>query len=186
MTTITIINQLEVDMQKRIEALKVELSKLRTGRAHPGLIEHVKIDYYGSEMPLNQVAGVTVSDPRTLTITPWEKPMLKVIEKAIMNAGLGLNPMNDGNVLRIPMPLLTEERRRDLVKIVKNEGEQGRVSLRNLRRDANNTLKDMLKKKEISEDDDRRAEEQVQKITDKFIAEADKILIGKETELMAV
>jgi len=186
MTTITIINQLEIDMQKRIEALKVELSKLRTGRAHPGLIEHVKVDYYGSEMPLNQVAGVTVSDPRTLTITPWEKPLLKVIEKAIMNAGLGLNPMNDGNVIRIPMPLLNEERRRDLVKIVKSEGEQGRVSLRNLRRDANNTLKDMLKKKEISEDDDRRAEEQVQKITDKFIAEADKILVGKEAELMAV
>ncbi|OGT08420.1 MAG: ribosome recycling factor [Gammaproteobacteria bacterium GWE2_37_16] len=180
------INQLEIDMQKRIEALKVELSKLRTGRAHPGLIEHVKVDYYGSEMPLNQVAGVTVSDPRTLTITPWEKPLLKVIEKAIMNAGLGLNPMNDGNVIRIPMPLLNEERRRDLVKIVKSEGEQGRVSLRNLRRDANNTLKDMLKKKEISEDDDRRAEEQVQKITDKFIAEADKILVGKEAELMAV
>jgi len=181
-----IISQLEVDMQKRIEALKHELSKLRTGRAHPGLIEHLKVDYYGNPTAINQVSSITIGDSRTLIVTPWEKPMLKVIEKEIMNAGLGFNPVNDGNILRIPMPPLTEERRKEMVKILKNEGESARVSVRNLRRDANNHLKDSLKKKEISEDDERRTQDQVQKITDKFIAEIDKFLASKESELMTV
>jgi len=180
------IAQLESDMHKRIDALKTELAKLRTGRAHPALIEHVKVDYYGSEVPITQVASVVVGDSRTLVVTPWEKPMLKVIDKAIINAGLGLNPVNDGNVLRIPMPQLTEERRREMVKIVRNEGEAAKVSVRNLRRDANNSFKDRVKKKEVSEDDEKRGQGEVQKVTDKFIAEIDKLLNAKEQELMTV
>lgn len=180
------INQLNIDMQKRLDSLEHELSKLRTGRAHPGLIEHIKVDYYGSEVPITQVASIIASDSRTLTVTPWEKSMLKVIDKAIATANLGFNPMNDGNVIRISMPVLTEERRKDLVKLLKAEGEQGRVNIRNLRRDANNHLKDLLKKKEISEDEEKRAQDQVQKLTDKFIADADEILNIKEKELMTV
>ena len=181
-----IISQLQVDMQKKLDGLKGELAKLRTGRAHPAFIEHIKVEYYGNEVPITQVASVVVGDPRTLVVTPWEKPMIKVIDKAILNAGLGLNPVNDGNVLRIPMPQLTEDRRREMVKIVKNEGESARVNVRNLRRDANNAFKDMVKKKEISEDDERRSEAEVQKITDKFIADIDKLLTDKEKELMTV
>ena len=149
-----IIHQLEIDMPKKIELLKHELLKLRSGRAHPSLVEHIKIDYYGTEMPLSQVASITVSDPRTLSITPWEKANLKPIEKAIISSSLGLNPANDGNVIRIPMPPLTEERRKEMVKIVKHEGETAKVGVRNLRRDANNAIKELLKKKEISEDDE--------------------------------
>jgi ribosome recycling factor len=173
-------------MGKSIEAFKAELSKIRTGRAHPSLLDHIRVDYYGSEVPLTQAANVAVEDARTLTVTPWEKTMVQVIEKAIMTSDLGLNPNTAGTVIRIPMPPLTEERRRDLVRVVRAEAEGARVAIRNIRRDANSDFKDLLKEKEISEDDDRRAQDEIQKLTDRFIQEADKLLAGKEAELMEI
>ena len=173
-------------MKKSIEALKHELTKIRTGRAHPSLLDHIKVDYYGSEVPLTQAANVAVEDARTLTVTPWEKTMVQVIEKAIMTSDLGLNPNSAGTVIRIPMPALTEERRKDLVRVVRAEAEGARVAIRNIRRDANSDFKDLLKEKEISEDDERRAQDDIQKLTDQFIKEADKLLGVKEAELMEI
>ncbi len=182
----TVLKDTEVRMQKSIDAFKHEISKLRTGRAHPSLLEHIRVDYYGTETPLSQVANVTIGDARTLMITPWEKRMIQVIEKAIMTSDLGLNPATSGEIIRVPLPALTEERRRDLTKIVRNEAETARVSIRNVRRDANNMLKDALKNKEIAEDEERRLTDSVQKLTDKFIAEVDHLLQAKETDLMAI
>jgi ribosome recycling factor len=174
------------NMRKCVDNLKHELSKLRTGRAHPSLVEHIEVEYYGNKTTLNHIASVTVSDPRTLSITPWEKAMIKPIEKAIMVSDLGLNPMSDSTSVRIPLPLLTEERRKDLVKVVKSTAEQSRVTIRNIRRDANNALKELLKKKEISEDEEHKAQDNIQKLTDKFVAETDKIASAKEADLMEV
>jgi ribosome recycling factor len=176
----------QVRMKKSIEALHNEFTKIRTGRAHPSLLDHIRVDYYGSEMPLNQVASVTASDSRTLLVTPWEKTMVAAVEKAILNSDLGLNPATAGTAIRIPMPPLTETRRKDLIKVVRNEGEQAKVAVRNIRRDANNELKEYLKAKDISEDDERRGQEQVQKITDQMIEEIDKVLLLKEEDLMEV
>jgi ribosome recycling factor len=173
-------------MQKSVEAFKAELSKIRTGRAHPSLLDHIRVNYYGSEVPLTQAANVTIEDSRTLTVSPWDKSMVSAIEKAIMTSDLGLNPNTAGTVIRIPMPALTEERRRDLVRVVRAEAEAARVAIRNIRRDANNDFKDLLKEKEISEDDERRAQDDIQKLTDRFVQEADKLLAGKETELMEI
>ncbi|KAG1707691.1 Ribosome-recycling factor [Nymphon striatum] len=173
-------------MQKSVESLKSELAKVRTGRAHPSLLEHITVDYYGSETPLSQVASIGVEDARTLTVTPWEKPMVQAIEKAIMNSDLGLNPNSAGTVIRVPMPQLTEERRRDLVKVVRHEAENGKVAIRNIRRDANSDFKSLEKEKEISEDEERRAQEQVQKLTDKFVKVIDEVLVVKEEDLMKV
>ena len=173
-------------MGKTIEALRHELSKIRTGRAHPSLLDHIKVDYYGSEVPLAQAANVSVEDSRTLMIVPWEKTMVQAIEKAIMKSDLGLNPNTAGTSIRIPMPQLTEERRKDMVRIVRSEGEGARVAIRNIRRDANNDFKELLKEKEISEDEARRAEDAIQKITDEFVEQVDKVLVVKETELMEI
>jgi ribosome recycling factor len=176
----------EQKMNKSIEVLKADLGKVRTGRAHTGLLDHVQVDYYGSPVPISQVANITLVDARTIGVQPWEKPMVGKVEKAIRDADLGLNPATQGDVIRVPMPILTEERRRDLIKVVKSEGETAKVSIRNLRRDANNALKDALKKKEIPEDDERRAQDDIQKLTDKAVAEIDKLLAEKEKDLMAV
>lgn len=173
-------------MAKSIENLKQELTKLRTGRAHTSLLDHIRVNYYGSEAPLNQVASVSVGDPRTLVVSPWEKNMVSAVEKAILNSDLGLNPTTAGTVIRIPLPPLTEERRRDMVKVVRHEAEGARVAIRNIRRDANADLKTLLKEKEISEDEERRAQDEIQKLTDKYIAEVDKVLDAKEAELMEV
>ncbi|MDQ7075633.1 MAG: ribosome recycling factor [Gammaproteobacteria bacterium] len=173
-------------MSKSVEALKQEFSRIRTGRAQTSLLDVIQVDYYGSDVPLSQVANISVEDARTLSVTPWEKPMVAVIEKAIMNSSLGLNPNSVGQVIRIPLPPLTEERRCDLVKVVRNEAEGGRVAIRNIRRDANSDFKSLCKEKEISEDDERRAEEKVQKLTDGFIAEIELLLGNKEKELMEV
>jgi len=181
-----IIADAEVRMGKSIESLKQELSKIRTGRAHPSLLDHLKVDYYGSEVPLSQAANIAIEDSRTLTITPWEKPMVKVIEKAIMTSDLGLNPNTAGTVIRIPMPQLTEERRKDMVRIARQEAENARVAIRNIRRDANSDFKELLKEKEISEDDERRAGEKIQKLTDRFVEQVDELLAGKEADLMEV
>lgn len=176
----------ESKMQKTLEALKNDLLKVRTGRAHTGLLDHVQVDYYGSMMPINQVANITLVDARTIGVQPWEKNMVGKVEKAIRDSDLGLNPATQGDLIRVPMPALTEERRRDLIKVVKHEGESAKVAIRNLRRDANNHLKDALKKGEIPEDDERRAQDDVQKLTDRFIVEVDKMLATKEAELMQV
>ncbi len=181
-----IIKDAEVRMNKSIDALKNEMSKIRTGRAHPGLLDQVMVDYYGAPTPLKQVANVVVEDARMLNVTPWERPMVAAIEKAIMTADLGLNPSTNGNSIRVPMPPLTEERRRDLVKVVKSEAESGRVSVRNIRRDANSDIKELLKEKEVSEDEARKGEAQIQKITDKSIAIIDEMLVAKEKEVMEV
>lgn len=173
-------------MQKSVESLKGELQRIRTGRAHPSLLEHIQVDYYGTMTPLKQVANIAVEDARTLSVTPWEKPMVQVIEKAIMESDLGLNPMTAGTIMRIPLPPLTEDRRRELVKLVKQAGEGAKVAVRNIRRDANGDFKDLLKEKEITEDDDRRAQDDVQKLTDKFVADIDGTLSEKEKELMEV
>lgn len=173
-------------MQKSIEALKNDLAKIRTGRAHTGLLDHVQVDYYGAPVPINQVANITLIDARTLSVQVWEKPMALKVEKAIRESDLGLNPSAQGELIRIPMPALTEERRRDLTKVVKGEGENAKVAVRNLRRDANSNLKESLKKKEISEDEERRAQDDIQKLTDKYVAEIDQLLTQKESELMAV
>ena len=176
----------ETKMQKSLEVLHVDLAKIRTGRAHTGLLDHIQVDYYGSMVAINTVSNVTVLDPRTLGVQVWEKSMAQKVERAIRDSDLGLNPASQGELIRIPMPHLTEERRRDLIKVVKHECENVRVAIRNLRRDANATLKDLLKKKECSEDDERRAQDEIQKLTDKYIAEVDKQFSQKETELMAV
>ena len=173
-------------MAKSVEALKHELAKIRTGRAHTSLLDHITVDYYGSEVPLNQVASINVEDARTLTITPWEKNMVGKVEKAILSSDLGLNPATAGTVIRVPMPPLTEERRRELVRIVRQEAENGRVAIRNIRRDANHNLKDLLKEKAISEDDEKRAQESIQKLTDKNIVDVDSLLSEKEKELMEI
>lgn len=176
----------EQKMQKSLEALKVNLAKIRTGRAHTGLLDHVMVEYYGSMMPINQVANVSLGDARTLNVQVYEKTMIAKIEKAIRDSDLGLNPATNGDIIRVPMPMLTEERRRELTKVVKTEGEEAKVAVRNVRRDANEALKKLMKDKEISEDEERRAQDEVQKLTDKYVAEVDKVLQTKETELMAV
>lgn len=176
----------EHKMQKTLETLKTDLGKVRTGRPHTGILDHVTVDYYGSPMPINQVANVTLLDARTISVTPWEKKMVGAIEKAIRDSDLGLNPSSMGELIRVPMPALTEERRRDLIKVVRGEAENARVAVRNVRRDANGTLKDLLKEKEVSEDEERRAQEDIQKLTDRYIAEIDKVLQVKETDLMAI
>lgn len=176
----------EQKMQKSIESLKTELGKLRTGRAHPSLLDHVMVSSYGSDMPINQVASVAIEGPRTLTVTPWDKNMVGPIEKAIMQSDLGLNPSSAGTVIRVPMPPLTEERRKQMAKLVKEEGEKARIAIRNIRRDANNDFKDLLKEKEITEDEEKRALADVQKITDKFVAEVESVLAAKEQDLMSI
>ena len=181
-----VISDTETRMQKSIESFKHEMSKVRTGRAHPSLLDQVRVDYYGNETPLSQVSNITVGDARTLLITPWEKRMTPVIEKAILASGLGLNPATSGDMIRIPLPALTEERRKDLTKVVRNEAESARVSIRNLRRDANAALKELLKSKEIAEDEERRLTDAVQKLTDKYSAEVDHLLSVKEKDLMAM
>lgn len=173
-------------MSKSIDSLKQSLGKVRTGRAHPSLLDHLTVDYYGSETPLSQVANIGIEDARTLTVTPWEKHMVQAIEKAIMTSDLGLNPATAGTVIRIPMPPLTEETRRNLVKVVRHDGEAAKVAIRNIRRDANGDFKDLLKEKEISEDEEHKAEDDVQKLTDRYVGEVDKVLAGKETELMEI
>ncbi|NBV75341.1 MAG: ribosome recycling factor [Methylococcaceae bacterium] len=173
-------------MVKSIEALQKAFTKIRTGRAHPSLLDQITVSYYGQDSQLSQVANVSVEDSRTLKVVPWEKNLIQAIEKAIMSSGLGLNPATQGTVIRIPLPALTEERRRDLVKIVKNEAEQGRVAIRNIRRDANAAIKEALKEKEISEDDARQAEEKIQKLTDQYIKEVEKHLEEKEADLMSM
>ncbi len=173
-------------MGKSVESLKTELTKIRTGRAHPSLLDQIQVDYYGAATPIKQVANVAVEDSRTLSVTPWEKDMVQKVEKAIMSSDLGLNPATAGTVIRIPMPPLTEERRRDLVKVVKQEAEGARVAVRNIRRDANSDFKELLKEKEISEDEERKAEENIQKVTDSYIAKIDQVLADKEAELMEV
>ena len=173
-------------MAKSVASLQHELTKIRTGRAHTSLLDHVTVEYYGSEVPLNQVSNVGVEDSRTLVVTPWEKDMVKPIEKAIMSSDLGLNPATAGTVIRVPLPALTEERRKDMIRVVRNEAEGGRVAIRNIRRDALNDIKDLLKEKMIGEDDERRAEGEIQVITDKHVADIDQVLAEKESELMEI
>ncbi|MGA8204170.1 MAG: ribosome recycling factor [Woeseiaceae bacterium] len=173
-------------MAKSVAALNSELTKLRTGRAHTSLLDHITVEYYGSQVPLNQVSNVGVEDSRTLTVTPWDKEMVAVIEKAILNSDLGLNPATAGTVIRVPLPPLTEERRKDMIRIVRNEAEGGRVAIRNIRRDALGDVKDLLKEKLIGADDERRAQDEIQAITDKYVAEVDKLLAAKEDELMEI
>ncbi|MFP3889301.1 MAG: ribosome recycling factor [Ralstonia sp.] len=176
----------EQKMQKSIEALKTDLAKIRTGRAHTGLLDHVQVDYYGSMVPISQVANVTLVDARTIGVQPWEKKMVQAVEKAIREADLGLNPATMGDIIRVPTPALTEERRKELTKVVKGEGEDAKVAVRNLRRDANEQLKKLVKDKAISEDDERRGGDEVQKLTDKFVAEIDKLVAEKDKEIMTV
>lgn len=176
----------EQKMQKTLETLKTDLGKVRTGRAHTGILDHLSVDYYGSPMPINQIANVNLMDARTIAVTPWEKKMVGVIEKAIRDSDLGLNPSTNGDTIRVPMPSLTEERRKDLIKVVRGEAENARVAVRNIRRDANSTLKDLLKEKAVAEDDERRGQEDVQKLTDRYIAEIDKALTAKEADLLAI
>ncbi len=173
-------------MKKSVAALKSELSKIRTGRAHPSLLDQIRVTYYGSETPLSQVANVAIEDSRTLTVTPWEKSMVQAVEKAIMSSDLGLNPATSGTVIRIPLPPLTEERRRDLVKLVRHEAENARVAIRNIRRDANSEIKELLKEKMISEDEAHSSEDKIQKITDQFIKEIEKLLEQKEADLLSM
>lgn len=181
-----IINDGTQRMDKAIVALKNEMNKLRSGRAHPSLLEHVMVDYYGNPTPIHQVANITVEDPRTLGITPWEKPMVPAIEKAIMTANLGLNPSTSGSIIRVPLPAMTEDRRKEMIKVLRSEAELARISVRNARRDANTSVKELLKSKDISEDDEKRAEDRIQKLTDKFVKEVDEILAKKEKDLMEV
>ena len=176
----------EQKMLKSIEAFKVELSKIRTGRAHPGILDQVQVDYYGSLVPITQVANVTLQDARTINVQPWEKGMGAKIEKAIRESDLGLNPSSQGDLIRVPMPALTEERRRDLTKLVKSAGEDTKIAVRNLRREANEHAKRLLKNKEITEDDDRRSQDETQKLTDRTINEIDKLVLAKEAEVLAV
>ena len=176
----------ELRMRKSLDALRADLGKVRTGRAHTGLLDHVMVDYYGSPTLVTQVANVTLVDARTIGVQPYEKNMIGKVERAIRDADLGLNPATNGELIRVPMPMLTEERRRDMIKLVKSEGEDAKIAVRNIRRDANSSLKDLLKKKEISEDDERRVQDDIQKLTDRFVAEIDQALAAKEVDLMAV
>ena len=173
-------------MSKCVASLKHEMTKIRTGRAHTSLLDHITVDYYGSQTPLNQVSNVGVEDSRTLIVTPWEKDMVAVVEKAIINSDLGLNPQSAGTVIRVPLPPLTEERRKDMIRVVRNEAEGGRIAIRNVRRDAIGDLKDLLKEKLVGEDDEHRAEDEIQTITDKYIAEIDQVLAEKEAELLEI
>jgi len=173
-------------MEKTIDSLRQSLSKVRTGRAHPSLLDHLTVAYYGSDVPISQVANIGVEDARTLTVTPWEKQMVQAIEKSILKSDLGLNPATAGTVIRIPMPPLTEETRRELVKVVRHEGEAAKVAIRNIRRDANSDFKELLKEKEISEDEERKATDDIQRLTDRYVSEVDRVLSGKETELMEI
>lgn len=186
MTVADIRNNTQQKMNKTIETLRMDLAKVRTGRAHIGILDHVKVDYYGNPTPIGQVANVTLIDARTIGVQPWEKTMLGAIEKAIRESDLGLNPANQGDVLRVPTPALTEERRKELVKLVKSEGEDGKIAIRNVRRDANESLKKMVKDKACSEDDERRAQDEVQKLTDKFVLNIDKLVSEKEKDVMTV
>jgi ribosome recycling factor len=174
----------EQRMRRSIEAVTGEFRRLRTGRASTALLEHITVEYYGSQVPVNQVASVTVEDARTLAVSPWERQMVQAVEKAIIDSDLGLNPVTAGNVIRVPLPPMTEERRKELVKVVRAEAETGRISVRNIRRDALGTLKDMLKEKLITEDDDHRAHDEIQKLTDRYVAEIDSVLKDKEVEIM--
>ena len=176
----------EQKMNKSLDALKADLGKVRTGRAHAGLLDHVMVDYYGNPTSIPKVANVSLLDGRTLGVSPWEKKMLGAIEKAIRDSDLGLNPASQGDMVRVPMPALTEERRHELIKVIKHEGENAKVAVRNQRRDAIHALKELLKSKAVSEDEERRAQEEVQKLTDRYVADIDKTIAGKETELMAV
>ena len=173
-------------MAKSLETLKHDLAKIRTGRAHPGILDHLRVDYYGTDTPINQVANVTLADARTISIQPFEKKMVQVIEKAIRDSDLGINPATSGDVVRVPMPALTEERRRELTKIVKHEGENAKVAVRNIRRDANTHLKELLKESEVGEDEEKRAQDEVQKMTDKAIADIDRLVAEKEKDVMSV
>ncbi|WP_103852049.1 ribosome recycling factor [Burkholderia pseudomallei] len=186
MSVADIKKSVEQKMQRSIEAFKNDLAKIRTGRAHTGLLDHVQVDYYGSMVPISQVANLTLVDARTIGVQPWEKTMVAKVEKAIREADLGLNPATSGDLIRVPMPPLTKERRRELTKVVKSEGETAKVAVRNLRRDANEQLKKLVKDKEISEDDERRASDDVQKLTDKHVAEIDKLVQAKDAEIMTV
>jgi ribosome recycling factor len=181
-----IIKDAELRMQKCIEAFKQAMQKLRTGRANPSLLEHIRVEYYGNDVPLNQVGSISIGDSRTLVVTPFEKRMVPIIEKAIMTSDLGLNPATSGEVIRVPLPAITEERRKEFTKLVRNEAETARVSIRNVRRDANTELKELLKKKIIAEDEERRLGDAVQKLTDKFTVEVDHLLAAKEKDLMAI
>ena len=173
-------------MGKAIEALRTNLSKIRTGRAHPGLLDHVMVEYYGQSVIVSQVANVSISDARTLQVTPWEKSMVAAVDKAIRNSDLGLNPISMGETIRVPMPALTEERRKELVKVVKGEGETAKIAIRGARREANEQMKKLVKDKELSEDQERRGQDEIQKLTDKFVSEVDEILTKKEAEIMTV
>jgi ribosome recycling factor len=182
----TIKKDAERRMAKSIETLNADLAKIRTGRAHAGLLDHIKVNYYGNATPLNQVASITVSDSRTLTVTAWDKNAVAAVERAIRESDLGLNPVTSGQTIRIPLPPLTEERRHELAKVVRSEGENTKVAIRNVRRDCNHHVKELLKKKSISEDEDRRAEESIQKSTDRFVSEVDKLVAAKEQEIMTI
>lgn len=182
----TIIKDAENRMRKSIDVFKQDMAKLRTGRAHPSILDHVMVDYYGTEMAINKVANITVSDARTLVITPWEKKMVPLIEKAIHNSDLGLNPATSSDLIRVPMPALTEDRRKELIRVLRNEAETARVSVRNVRRDANNALKEFVKNKTMTEDEERRLTDSVQKLTDKHIEEIEQLLSAKESDLLAI
>jgi ribosome recycling factor len=186
MTIIDVKNNTEQRMQKSLETLKMDLSKVRTGRAHTGILDHVMVDYYGSPTNITQVANVTLIDARTIGVQPWEKKMISAIEKAIRDADLGLNPATQGEIIRVPTPALTEERRKEMVKLVKTEGEDAKIAIRNIRRDANESLKKLVKDKACSEDDERRAQDEIQKLTDKFVSDVDKALADKEKEVLTV
>ena len=176
----------ETKMTKSVDSLKTDLSKVRTGRANTGILDYVQVDYYGNPTPINQVANITLIDGRTISVQPWEKKMVSAVEKAIRDSDLGLNPSSVGDIIRVPMPPLSEERRKEMVKLVKNEGEDAKIAVRNIRREANEALKKMVKEKECSEDDERRAQDDVQKLTDKYVQQIDKLLAEKEKEVMTV
>jgi len=186
MTTADVKKNTEQRMLKSIDTLKVDLAKVRTGSAHPGILDHVQVDYYGNPTQINQVANITLMDARTISVQPWEKKMLSAIEKAIRDSDLGLNPSSQGDIIRVPTPPLTEERRKDMVKLVKGEGEDAKIAVRNIRRDANEVLKKLLKDKSCSEDEERRAQDDVQKLTDRFVAEVDRLVAEKEKEVLTV
>jgi ribosome recycling factor len=186
MTVVDVKKNAEQKMNKSIETLKADLAKVRTGRAHTGILDHIHVDYYGTPTQITQVANVTLIDARTIGVQPWEKKMVSVVEKAIRESDLGLNPSTQGDMIRVPTPPLTEERRREIVKVVKGEGEDSKIAIRNIRRDANEALKKLLKDKACSEDDERRAQDDVQKLTDRFVAEVDKLIADKEKELLTV
>ena len=186
MSTADIKKTAETKMARSVEAFKGELQKIRTGRAHPGLLDQVHVEYYGSQVPISQVANVSLLDARTISVQPWEKGMGAKIEKAIRESDLGLNPQSSGDLIRVPMPALTEERRKELTKVVRHAGEEAKVAVRNLRRDANDHVKRLLKDKEVTEDEERRLQDEVQKLTDRTIAEIDKLVQGKESEILAV